>query len=79
MIDPLLDITLPQFLSYQPSHHALDPLLPNDSILRCLQPWSIRVVYSLEGWGDLGLFGEEEGGFWGWHAAAACISADEVR
>lgn len=84
MIDPLLSITLPQFLSYQPGHHALDPLFPNDSILRGLEPWCIRVVYSLEAWWDLGLFGEEEGGFWSWHAAAAaaaaaCISADDVR
>ena len=41
MIDTLPSITFPQFLPYQPSHHALDPLFPNDRILRCLQPWRI--------------------------------------
>ena len=79
MIDSLSGVTFSQFLPDQPSHHALDPLLPDNGILRSLQPWRIRIVYSFKGWGDFGFSCEEELGFWGWHAAAAAsISADEV-
>ena len=70
MIDPLLEITLAQLLPYQPGHHALHPLFPDDRILGSLQPWRIVVVDSFEAGRDFGLFGEEHGGFWGRHGAA---------
>ena len=78
MIDPFLKITLAQLLPYQPSHHALHPLFPDDCVLGSLEPWRVVEVYAREAGRDFGLFGEEHGGFWGRHAAAF-ISADEVR
>ena len=70
MIDPLSVITLPQLLPDQPRHHVLHPLLPEYGVLRGFQGWSIVVVDAIECGRDLGLLGEEGGGFGGWHLGA---------
>ena len=67
MIDPLSVIALSKLLPDQSSHHTLDPLLSYDGVLGSLQPRRIRVVYSVEGGRDFGLFREEGRGFWGGH------------
>ena len=60
MIHTLSIVALSQLLPYQPSHHALDPLLSYDSVLCGFQARCVCVVDAVEGWGDFGLLCEEE-------------------
>jgi hypothetical protein len=62
MIDPLPPVALAHLIPHQSRHHALDPLLPDDSILRRLERRVVVVVDALERGRNLWLFGEEECG-----------------
>jgi hypothetical protein len=71
MVHALPIIALPQLLSYQSRHHALDPLLPYDSILCLLQSRCIVVINSVEGRRNLWLLrkkrlglGSRHCGYW---------------
>jgi len=63
MIDSLRPVALAHLLAHQPRHHALDPLLADDGVLSFFEGDLVVVVDVVEGGGDGGLFGEEEGGF----------------
>jgi hypothetical protein len=60
MVDPLPPVAFAHLVPHQPRHHALDPLLPNNGILRGLERFIVVVVDALEGGSDLGLLREEE-------------------
>lgn len=62
-------ITLAHLLPDQPCHHRLNPLLPDNRILRRLESVLIVVVYAVECRRDFGLSGEEGGGFGRRHCA----------
>jgi hypothetical protein len=67
MVDTLPPVAFAHLVPHQPRHHALDPLLPNNGILRSLERFVIVVVDALEGGSDLGLLREKEFGLGGGH------------
>lgn len=67
MIHTFPVIALPHLLPYQPSHHALDPLLTDYGVLRGFKRFVVVVVYAVKSWWNFRLRGLEGLGFWGWH------------
>lgn len=67
MSHALPKIAFPQLLAHEPRHHAFDPLLADDGILRGFEPRGVVVVDAREGGRDSGFFGKELRGFGGWH------------
>jgi hypothetical protein len=67
VIDPLPPVAFAHLVPHQPRHHALDPLLPDNSILCGLERFVVVVVDALKGGSDLGLLCEEEFGLGGGH------------
>lgn len=63
MIHTLAVVTFAQLLSYQPPHHDLHPLFPDDGVLRLLQSLVVVVVDAVEGGRDGRLLGQEGFGF----------------
>lgn len=74
VVDPLPPVALAHLVPHQPRHHAPDPLLPDNSILRALERSVVLVVDTVKGWRNLGLFGKEEFGLWGRHCGGGeCV------
>lgn len=67
MINTLPPVALVHLIAHQARHHAANPLLAQNSILRSLERNIVVEVDALEGRGDLGLSGKESFGLGGRH------------
>lgn len=67
MVDALPVVTLAQLLPYEPSHHDVHPLLPDDGVLGLLDALVVIEVDPFEGWWHGRLLGQESLGLGGRH------------
>lgn len=67
MIHTLPSVALAHLIPHQPRHHALNPLLSNNRILRSLERLIVLVVNTIEGRRNLWLLGQKHRGLGSWH------------
>lgn len=67
VVDSLTVVAFAHFLTDQPCHHALHPLLPNYGVLCCLKGFIIIEIDAVKGGWDRGFGGFEGLGLWRRH------------
>lgn len=67
VVHALAVVAFAQLFPHKPAHHDLHPLLPDDGILRLLQPLGVIVVDAVERGRHGGLLRQEGGGLGGRH------------
>lgn len=75
VVYPLSPIALAHLIPHQPRHHALDPLLPQNRVLRSLERRVVFVVDALEGRRNLWLLRQKHFGLGSGHCGGGARCA----